>query len=345
MLNALYDSVIVIKAPRKAYIIGMASGLIYGLCTMLYIYNRSHIRNVSNASHEIAYGYLVMSVGFLFLVPLAIGWLCSTFGGQKSGWLSWIFLPWLPIIVSDALLLILGYEGRICILMALPITFLFSSAGGVLAGLTRRYTERRSHSTAVCIALLPFAMIMVEAHWTAPLNIRTVQTAIVIHAPASIVWQNIERVPAIAPTELRPTWTHRIGFPRPIEATLSYEGAGGVRHASFQGGLLFIETVTNWQPDRLLGFTIKADTAEIPRTTLDEHVTIGGPYFDVLRGQYRIEPKPDGTIVLHLSSQERLSTDFNWYAGLWTDAVMHDIQQSILEVVKKRCEHNAILTP
>jgi hypothetical protein len=177
-----------------------------------------------------------------------------------------------------------------------------------------------------------------ESRLSPPVDHRTVGTEIRIHAPASVVWRNIERVPAIRPEELKPTWTHRIGFPRPIEATLSHEGPGGVRHASFEHGLLFIETVTEWEPEHVLGFSIRADTRNIPKTTLDEHVTIGGRYFDVLHGEYRIEPLPDGGVDLHLSSAERLSTDFNGYAGMWSDAVMASLQQSILEVIRKRCE-------
>jgi hypothetical protein len=41
---------------------------------------------------------------------------------------------------------------------------------------------------------------------------------------------------------------------------------------------------------------------------------------------------------LHLSSQHRLSTDFNWYAHLWTDAVISDLQKRILYVVQQRSQ-------
>ena len=114
-----------------------------------------------------------------------------------------------------------------------------------------------------------------------------------------------------------------------------------MRHASFAGGLLFLETVTTWVPNNTLAFTIKADTAQIPPTTLDEHVTIGGRYFDVLRGEYRIEPIANGDIRLRLSSEERLSTDLNPYVAFWSDAVMRSIQQNILQVVEHRCESQA----
>ena len=121
----------------------------------------------------------------------------------------------------------------------------------------------------------------------------------------------------------------------PIEATLSREGVGGVRHASFAGGVVFVETVTVWEPGERLEFTIAADANAIPMRTLDEHVTVGGEFFDVLEGRYRIEPAAAG-VRLHLESRHRVSTRFNVYARLWTDFVMGDIQRSILEVVRDR---------
>ena len=54
---------------------------------------------------------------------------------------------------------------------------------------------------------------------------------------------------------------------------------------------------------------------------LDRHVTIGGRYFDVLQGTCVIEPTPGG-VRLHLTSNLRVSTHFNPYAGPWADAIM-----------------------
>jgi hypothetical protein len=60
-----------------------------------------------------------------------------------------------------------------------------------------------------------------------------------------------------------------------------------------------------------------------------------------LRGEYTIEPLPNGNIRLHLASRHRISTDFNWYGRFWTDAVMADLQETILVVIQKRCEAEA----
>ena len=103
--------------------------------------------------------------------------------------------------------------------------------------------------------------------------------------------------------------------------------------------MLFVERVTAWEEGRRLAFSIEADTKHIPATSLDEHVTIGGRYFDVLDGEYRLEVLPAGGTRLHLTSHHRLTTTLEPYAGLWSDAIMRSIQRRILEIIRYRCEH------
>jgi hypothetical protein len=312
---------------RNSTLISIIIAVVYGL-TFRLVVGRNWTFNS---------GLWVMTTAFLFGGPLVIGVL--TVGGAsealKKKMPFWIFGPWLPTTIVCALVFLFRVEGAICIVMGLPIMLFGSSVGGLIAGL---YARKLGRSTTVCIAILPFLLAPAQARLKDPMQFRTVSSEIRIHAPADVVWRNIARVPAISPNELQPNWTHRIGFPRPVEATLSYEGVGGVRHASFEHGLLFIETITAWNPEHRLAFGIHADTANIPPTTLDEHVSVGGRYFDVLDGEYSLESLANGDILLHLTSRQRLSTGFNEYAGFWTDAVMQNLQTSILEVIRHRCE-------
>lgn len=316
---------------------GVSLGVVYGLFLRLVVENNAlnrllHSRVFENASE-------VMTLGFLVLGPFVIGVLTISRADVRktTSILEWIFAPWLSVVIMMLLTALLSWEGAICIAMATPIALAIASVGGVCAGLAAR-RKRVSAARLSCVAILPFIVAPLEVLLAAPTQTRTVSNSIRIHAPAPVVWRNIARVQAISPSELRPTWTHRIGFPRPVEATLSREGVGGIRHASFERGVLFLETVTVWKPNERLAFTIRADSAHIPSTTLDEHVTIGGRYFDVLDGEYRIEPLPNGDTLLYLTSHQRLTTNFNGYAGLWTDAVMQSLQTSILQVIRHRCE-------
>ncbi len=85
-------------------------------------------------------------------------------------------------------------------------------------------------------------------------------------------------------------------------------------------------------------FSIKANPYDIPSATLDEHVVIGGKFFDVLNGTYKLEQLSDSTCRLHLYSHFKLTTTFNWYATVWAGWIMDDIQDNILQVIRRRAE-------
>ena len=145
-------------------------------------------------------------------------------------------------------------------------------------------------------------------------------------------------MPLISEREQFFSVSHLLGFPRPLEAKLIGEGVGAVRQATFEHGVLFVETINEWDAPRSLSFSIHADTKNIPPTTFDEHVIIGGKYFDVLEGSYAVEDVGGGDVVLHLSSSQRLSTRFNFYSHFWTEYLMADLQNYILQIIKKRSE-------
>lgn len=288
---------------------------------------------------------IVMSVGFLFFLPFAVGFISVYVveRRQPQSVLMWLALSSMAVLAGLAGTILALWEGLICVVMFAPIGLACGMIGGVTAGFLLR--SRRKRLTTVplaCVMVLPLLITPWEHQVLAVSDVRTVESTTDIHASSDVVWQNIERVSRIGPEELQPSWSHRIGFPNPVEATLSFEGNGGVRHASFEGGVMFTETVDTWEPSHRLAFSIHPETMQIPPTTLDEHVTVGGPFFDVLRGEYVLEPLSNGIIRLHLTSRHRVSTDFNWYAHLWTDAVMTDIQKKILRVIRNRCETTSL---
>ena len=284
----------------------------------------------------------VMTLGLMLFLPLAMGFVTIFVMERRQPqpvWI-WFLLPWVTVAAAEIAMMAAFLEGTICIVMFTPIALVASSLGGVAAGLIMRFvrSRRSKGATLACVMCLPMVLSAIEPRFLSQQEARRVENVVEIQATPATIWRNIERVPRIATSELQPSWSHSIGFPDPVEATLSAEGIGGVRHATFQGGVLFIETIDAWDPERRLGFSIRAQADQIPPTTFDEHVTVGGKYFDVLHGEYMLEPLSNGRTRLHLTSQSRVSTDFNWYAHLWTDAVMSDLQRRILFVVKNRSE-------
>jgi hypothetical protein len=287
--------------------------------------------------------FAALSIAFLFLVPAALGALAITFGAARLRHrpLAWITAPWLPTLALIVGMGALAWEGLICLVMVVPVFLCMASVGGVAAGLVLhwRASARRARArVATGFALLPFLFAPVEARLPLPTVERVVSTETVIAASPQQVWSQLVRVPEIRPEEQSQGFFQRIGIPRPRAATLSFDGLGALREASFHGGLRFHELITEWRPGQSLAFDITVVPGSVRPNVLDEHVRVGGRHFDVSFGRFQIEPLGPGRVRLRLESRHRLTTRFNAYAGLWTDAMMSDLQVGICRVIKRRSE-------
>jgi len=307
----------------RASLIGIAIGAAYGLFARLVVTMKMGVELLPE-----------MTLAFLLLVPIGIGILTVAQSDNRSFGYRF-FAPWAPMSLTLAATAVLGWEGAICIYLAIPVVFPLSSIGGLIGGMFRR----RTFAAQSVILAAPFILGPIEGRVANPEKIVVTTQQILIDAPPSIVWPLVASVDSIKPEEQRPALFLSMGFPRPISATLNRPGVGGIRRARFARGLVFTETVIVWIPDRVLSFTIEPNTDSIPATTLDEHVTIGGPYFDVLTGTYELEPVERGRkTLLTLQSRHRVSTHFNIYAGWWAERIMTSIQRNILLVHKQRAE-------
>ncbi|MEY3772265.1 MAG: hypothetical protein RL067_279 [Verrucomicrobiota bacterium] len=326
---------------RKQMHLGVGLGILYGLfCRVLFHGADEWVRQAFGRTGVALLG--IMSISFLFLVPAALGFIVIWFEREERRWARMLFGPWVSAVIMTLCTVALQLEGWICVIMALPVILFMASLGGVVAGFARPkvQTDGGRRLCVAAVALLPFVAGPLESLRARSNELRTVACSIDIAATPAQVWRQIRSVPRITEAEHTFSWHHRVGFPRPTEAVLEGTGVGSVRYARFEGDLLFVEKVTEWDENRRLSFSIKADTANIPPTTLDEHVIIGGPYFDVLHGTYWIEPLGPDRVRLHLASDQRLATGFNAYAAWWTEWVMADLQDYILRIVKARAERD-----
>ena len=313
------SSVLTGKAAR----IGLVSGAAYGLATRLAV-----------SFDGWGSGLLAMTLGFLFGVPVVIGYL-TVRPVTNASFRFRFFAPWITCALVILGSLFVGLEGAICVVFAAPVMLLLASLGGLAAGAQ----PTRSRADVPIAILLPWAVMGLEHGTPAPTRHVETTTQIEIAAPASAVWPLVVSVDSIRDDERRPALFTAIGFPRPIAATLDHPGVGGVRTASFDRGVVFREAVVEWVPERRLRFTI--DARAVPKAALDPHVTIGGPFVDVLTGTYELQPLSPTRTMLVLRSEHRVSTRFNLYAGWWADRVMTSVQRNILVVLKERAERAA----
>lgn len=323
---------------RGSALLGVLAGVAYGLVARWAFDHKD-----GQPPAWLGQAFAALSIAFLFLVPAALGALAIVFGSarMRASGLAWLVVPWVPTLALVAGMGALAWEGLICLAMALPVFLGMASVGGVVAGLLLHWRAARRRAptgVAVGFALLPFVFAPVEARLPLPTVERTVMNETIIEASAEQVWSQVVRVPEIRPDEQSSGFFQRIGIPRPREATLSFDGPGALREASFHGGIRFHETITEWQPARRLAFDIVVVPGSVRSNVLDEHVRVGGRHFDVTFGRFVLEPLGPQRVRLRLESRHRLTTRFNAYAGLWTDAMMRDLQVGICRVIKQRSE-------
>jgi uncharacterized protein YndB with AHSA1/START domain len=226
----------------------------------------------------------------------------------------------------------------LCVLMAAPFVLLPAGLIAVIVGyFSRRNNEKKKRHYAFTgfVMLLPFLMFPVESQIESPVWERTVEDSVVINATPETVWNHIIRMETISEAEQRPSWYHTLGIPRPVRATLDYEGVGGIRQGEFEFGLTFREEITTWEPHHEVAFNV--DVLHNNRST-PVLAQVGGTHFDLTAAGYRIERLSETQVRLHLHSSYHLATNFNGYGALWADWIMHDFQQYVLHTVKNRAE-------
>ncbi|MBL0098508.1 MAG: hypothetical protein IPP46_20035 [Bacteroidetes bacterium] len=281
----------------------------------------------------------MMSKTFLFLIPSIVGALTVYFSNEEKvrKFNYRFFMPWIPIFIFFFITLVFAIEGWPCLLMILPIFLLAASIGGLIGGYFKLKEKDKKLYMSI-VTLLPLFLAPIESYVGANTKPYEAYTYIDIHASADKIWDNVTRVREITEEQDKGWLTHMLHFPRPVKAELNFEGVGAYREAIFTNGLVFHETVTEYIATTKMSFTIKALPHEIPLTTMDEHLVVGGKYFDVLNGTYELEQLNNTTYRLHLKSNFKLSTTFNFYASWWANNIMKDIQNNILQIEKLRAE-------
>ncbi|NBY37639.1 MAG: hypothetical protein EBQ59_09360, partial [Verrucomicrobia bacterium] len=201
-------------SARQQLAFGLVLGWFYGLICRLTV------RSSAKATASVWYG--IMTCSFIFLVPLALGFVVVWFGEVEKRWLRRIFGPWLAGLLFLAAALAFNLEGWICVILWLPLVLIMSSLGGILAGLILD-AKAKAGSKRLCLAvvvLLPFFAGPLESLRERSSEIRTVHTTIEIKATPAQVWRQIRSVPRITEAEHGFSLSHKLGFPRPTEAIL-----------------------------------------------------------------------------------------------------------------------------
>ena len=308
-----------------------ATGALYGLAMRLLFGLKMFDTPVPQA------GAGPMLASFVVLVPVLVGvFTVHAARRRPPSFLFALFGPWIPVACFAAGSGVALIEGSICIMMALPIFCIAGSAGGILCWIVLKFVDVPQGGVNGLL-LLPLLLAWPESQQPLPQAPARSEDAIHIAAPPEVVWELINHATAIAPAEMSDGLAYRIGLPYPVEAVTQATANGRVRKLRWGGGVAFDEPITAWEENRRIAWTYAFGPDSFPPGTLDEHVLIGGRYFDLVDTAYRLVPEAGGT-RLEIVVDYRVSTGFNWYALPAGRLLVDDAARTILRFYKRRSE-------
>jgi hypothetical protein len=228
-------------------------------------------------------------------------------------------------LAGCSLLLLLGVEGIICIVMALPLAIPLAALGAWLMHKTAR--------AAGLLLLIPPSLVF---DTTAAPPLYRVQTTIEIAAPPEQVWKHVVTFSELPePRE----WYFRGGLAYPKRARIEGTGPGAVRRCEFSTGP-FVEPIEIWNEPRQLSFRVTENPAPMHEWSpyarvLPKHLH---GYLISEHGQFLLTPLAANRTLLEGTTWYRHGLWPAPYWRLWSDAIIHRIHLRVLRHIKTLSE-------
>lgn len=311
-----------LKQKYGLLIIGISLGIAYGLMTRLVFGQKATLASVT----------------YLFIIPTVLGIIPLMFADNDKlkSYKTIVFIPWLTASTFFLTLFLFGIEDFICLLILAAPFFILGTIGALIYRIVQINREK-SKGKLMTLVLLPFLFAPIEEFIKSPSETFMVKSEVLIDASPETIWNNIVEVQKIDPEEYDSGFFNSIGIPRPISATVDKKELGGQRIGHFEGGLMFIETITEYEEHRKVSFDIKIDPSTVRQKVFDQHV-LNGNYFNFVDATYELTELKDGQVKLTLSSSYQLTSTINFYGKFWGDIILTDFQDRLLNVIENRCE-------
>lgn len=282
-----------------------------------------------------------MTASFILLAPVVVGavtvYVAETQKRRSWGYYAAASFAANVFFVAGTLLVMI--EGLICAVLIVPLFSLVGVLGGLVMGAICRVTNWPSHA-AFGVSLLPMLLALVEHQVPLPHHISSVERTRLVAASPEQIWRQLETVHDIRPEEVGHAWMYRIGVPIPRFGVTEITPQGRVRHVGMGKGIHFDQVAAEWEPHRRVRWTYRFEKDSFPPAALDDHVMIGGHYFDLIDTEYTLTPQGSMT-ELSVRMQYRVSTQFNWYAQPIAEWLIGNFSEVILEFYGRRAQQHA----
>lgn len=311
------------KKKRILLFIGIVLGVIYGLISRFY------------------FDSSIATISFLVLVPIGLGVIPLLFASedQLNSYKKILFIPWLSVITLFGLMITFGFEDFLCtFILLLPFFLIITFIAFLIVFINQTIDLRKKRKNKLLgLVILPFLFLPIENSLNTPTKNYHVVSETIIKAQAPVIWDNIVAVDTITESEYNPGILNKMGIPRPLKAEVTSHAKGGIRTGYFEDGLKFTETITEYNENKSISFSIAVDSTSTSNKIFQKHV-LEGNYFRFNNAVYKLAPLTNGYIKLSLTSEYNLTSTVNFYGKFWANIMIKDFQDRLLEVIATRCE-------
>jgi hypothetical protein len=278
-----------------------------------------------------------MLASFIVGAPIVVGVL-TVYLAELEARRTWSYYFVAPVVATSLLVvssLAIYIEGLICAILIVPLFAIVGGLAGLVMGAICRATNWPRPTIVGCIAVLPFLFGSFENRLPREHAERVQTRELHVAAPPSAVWHELADTRDIRRDEVDSAWMYRIGVPVPSAGAGESRDGEHLRHIAMGKGIRFDQVATEWLPNERVTWRHRFAPDSFPAGALDDHVRIGGEYFDVGETTYELRPDGAGT-RLSVRMRYRVSTHFNWYAGPVADFLVGDFADRILTFYARR---------
>jgi hypothetical protein len=281
--------------------------------------------------------YVAMMDSFILGAPVMVS-VVTVYLAERAARRTWGYYFVAPFVAN--LLFVVGtllveVEGWICAIVIVPLFAVVGGLVGLAMGAICRFTNWPRRAIVSSVALLPLLGGALEQHVDTTNLERVQQREMLIAAAPADIWRVLIDTRDIRPGEVESAWMYRIGVPTPNAGRGDFRDGEHLRHITMGKGVHFDQVATAWEENRRVTWRYRFTNDSFPPGALDDHVRIGGQYFDVTECTYSLTPVTGGT-RLAIRMSYRVSTHFNWYAAPVADWLVGDFAEVILDFYAKR---------
>src|SRR5262245_28372030 len=236
-----------------------------------------------------------MAGAFIFGAPIFIGMLTVYLAERqhRRGWEYYVGAPCLATTLFVCGTLLLYLEGVICAIVIVPMFAVLGALGGVLMGIICRLTNW-PRPTLRCAGALPIVLAFCAPLIPTPSEVGEIDRSILIAASPETVWRTLNDIRRISVEDMQGAYAMRIGVPQPLSGRTEETASGRIRRSSWGKQVHFDEVIEDWRPAEHVRWTYRFSADSFPRNALDDHVVIGGHYFDLVDTSYWLTPEDGG---------------------------------------------------